>query len=229
MQSQKIIWENQSELYAKFHSTSDLPKKYFDLLLNNNSGLIIDIGSGNGSYLPFLTGKGNKVVAVDLSYSLLSKIKRDPFVYLVQADASALPFRGGVFSGAFSFSVLPCVPYEKWNDFFKETARILSKESSFILVVSNIWSFFTPLRVFMIWIGKYTFGAIVHTTISNVKSFVDRSGFVITQYQTLYKPPTGTSKLRLCGSYIAAAVDEVIKKVFRLWGSDLLVMLKKRR
>jgi demethylmenaquinone methyltransferase / 2-methoxy-6-polyprenyl-1,4-benzoquinol methylase len=67
-----------------------------DLRLPKGS-VVLDVAAGTGDFTRELHKQGQRAVATDLSYNMLSVGKEMP--ERVQADASVLPFRSGSFDG----------------------------------------------------------------------------------------------------------------------------------
>jgi ubiquinone/menaquinone biosynthesis C-methylase UbiE len=75
---------------------------------------VLDVGCGSGLFFNQVANDAAMVVGVDVSRKLLilakHKGKKFPNVVVVQADADLLPFRSGVFSHVFAFTVLQNMP-----------------------------------------------------------------------------------------------------------------------
>jgi ubiquinone/menaquinone biosynthesis C-methylase UbiE len=82
--------------------------------LNVRSAAVLDVGCGSGLLFKHVANDAAVVVGVDVSRKLLIlaklKGKKFPNVFVVQADADFLPFRPGVFSRVFAFTVLQNMP-----------------------------------------------------------------------------------------------------------------------
>lgn len=85
--------------------------------LNDLSGNVLDVGCGSGLFFSQIATKTQLIVGVDISHNLLIKAKAQAKqlsnVHIVQADADHLPFKNGVFSLIFSFTVLQNMPKPK--------------------------------------------------------------------------------------------------------------------
>ena len=79
-------------------------------LVGGAEGRILDVGCGTGRNLP-LYPSGARVVGLEPSAETLARARRRaPATLLIQGDAQALPFRGGVFDTVVSGLVFCSVP-----------------------------------------------------------------------------------------------------------------------
>lgn len=108
------------------------------LEMNANPGYWLDLGCGPGQIARKVAARTPaRIVAVDVSFNMLRSAAGTtqrgalPPLLLVQADASALPFRGGVFDLVFSNSVLHHLA--RPLPFLEEAARVLREGGKFFL------------------------------------------------------------------------------------------------
>jgi len=100
---------------------------------------VLDIGSGTGVLLPLLrqvTGKGNRVFALDISFNMLKRSAekfRNLFSY-IQSDASALPLVGEIFDKVICFAVFPHFPFKK--KVLSEIERVLKNRGEIFIAHS---------------------------------------------------------------------------------------------
>jgi demethylmenaquinone methyltransferase/2-methoxy-6-polyprenyl-1,4-benzoquinol methylase len=99
-----------------------------------NGGTILDLGCGTGKLGALLARRGRLITGLDLSHQMLVRAAAtsSPRLSLVQGSAFALPFRGGVFSGAVSGFLL-----RNLDDLplaFRELARVLRPRAPIALV-----------------------------------------------------------------------------------------------
>ncbi|HEX3715728.1 MAG TPA: class I SAM-dependent methyltransferase [Trebonia sp.] len=106
-------------IYAYQHPRIDLAARLLDLAGPAPSGLVVDIGCGNGMYLAELARRGfpGRVLGVDLSAGMLSAARQRltsapsaTAVALAVADATALPLPGSAASLALAMHMLYHVP-----------------------------------------------------------------------------------------------------------------------
>ena len=104
-------------------------------LAKGYSGLILDLGCGEGTFSDTLVRCGKKVVAIDVDKT---NLKRN-FLYIL-ARAEHLPFKNSSFNQIFCLDVLEHVR----NDILaaKEMSRTLKKKGSLVLTTtSDKWRF----------------------------------------------------------------------------------------
>lgn len=89
---------------------------------------VLDVGSGTGNLAKFLTRRGIKVVAIDLSLAML---KENNTSHKVICDACYLPFRDGSFGGIVEYSVLSLLPEP--TQALKEMCRVAAMSSVLFL------------------------------------------------------------------------------------------------
>lgn len=145
MQSYDITAEMYEELYAE-----EQQRKYKKALENVNPAdiSVLDVGCGSGLFLKEVATQAKMVVGVDFSHRLLLKAeecaKSVENVYVLQADADHLPFRDGVFSAVFAFTILQNMPEPR--ETLSEIKRVA--KSSGRLVVTGLKKAF-PLSSFI--------------------------------------------------------------------------------
>lgn len=86
---------------------------------------LLEIGVGTGALAVPLSGRGRRIVGVDLSTSMLDRlVAKDPpdELRIAVADATRLPFADGVFSGAYCRWVLHLIP--DWRSAVADLARV---------------------------------------------------------------------------------------------------------
>ena len=75
---------------------------------------ILDVGCGSGLFFKEVAAQASLVIGVDVSRKLLFKAKEQGNAFsnvaVLQADADHLPFRDGLFSVVFAFTVFQNVP-----------------------------------------------------------------------------------------------------------------------
>jgi len=69
---------------------------------------VLDVGCGNGAYLPYYAAHTRDIVAMDISAEMLAAARKRgvPGVRFLQGDATALPFPAGTFDLLFANHVL---------------------------------------------------------------------------------------------------------------------------
>ncbi|HEX7482607.1 MAG TPA: class I SAM-dependent methyltransferase [Candidatus Bathyarchaeia archaeon] len=75
---------------------------------------VLDVGCGSGLFFKEVASQASLIIGVDVSLKLLYKAKEQASAFLnvavLQADADHLPFKDGLFSAVFAFTVLQNVP-----------------------------------------------------------------------------------------------------------------------
>jgi ubiquinone/menaquinone biosynthesis C-methylase UbiE len=100
--------------------------KWFDI---DSGQLVLDVGTGTGVLLPFLSrmvGSGGRVVGIDFSYSMVDKARKqadDEVLFVTNAGVGAIPFRSGTFNRVTCFSAFPHFPDKPRA--LSEMARVL--------------------------------------------------------------------------------------------------------
>jgi ubiquinone/menaquinone biosynthesis C-methylase UbiE len=89
---------------------------------------VLEIGPGFGATTRVLARRPGTLTVVELAESYCERLRRklDDDVGIVQADATAMPFPGGRFSGVVCFTMLHHVPSPKLQDqLLSEVSRVL--------------------------------------------------------------------------------------------------------
>ncbi|HSZ14227.1 MAG TPA: class I SAM-dependent methyltransferase [Solirubrobacteraceae bacterium] len=89
---------------------------------------VLEIGPGFGATTSVLARGAGSLTVLELSPSYCERLRRtlDPGVEVVQADATAMPFADGRFSGVVCFTMLHHVPSPQLQDrLLQEVARVL--------------------------------------------------------------------------------------------------------
>ncbi|MFX1245337.1 MAG: class I SAM-dependent methyltransferase [Promethearchaeota archaeon] len=114
-------------------------------------GVCVEIGIGTGMALDILKPVSSTIVAVDISWQMLTlayrKIQADPLVHLALADGENLPFRQNVMSLAFGMTVLEFVPNPK--KILSEVYRCLHPAGWLVLGIltsTNVWALERRIR-----------------------------------------------------------------------------------
>jgi SAM-dependent methyltransferase len=95
---------------------------------------ILDLGAGDGAYLPFLAHKVGRVVAIEINRDLCGLIKADGFE-AVLADARFIPFKDDAFGSVWASEIVEHTP--SFN-MIEEIERVTRK--TIIITMPNPWS-----------------------------------------------------------------------------------------
>ena len=78
---------------------------------------ILDLGCGNGAYMPFLRKKADMIVGLDVLPELCKVAKlRNKDSHIVRAHAMKLPFRSKAFDGVWASEIVEHLPTWKVLD-----------------------------------------------------------------------------------------------------------------
>lgn len=136
-----LFWDEQhivddfGRCYYLYGAEKKLCQHYFP-----DGGLILDLGCGAGRTTVPLHEAGYKVVGADLSFRMLTFMKRRfPYLNAVHADAAALPFASRKFDGVlFSYNGLSFLhPIDARHRAIAEIFRVLKTGGSFVLSAHN--------------------------------------------------------------------------------------------
>lgn len=165
IKNQRQVWDDIAKEWYKFRDTDknkDNPTQnsIFNFL-KNQSGKVLDLGSGTGVYLTKIPN--GKIYLVDFSKEMIkiakekAKSEKIPAEFLI-SDITNLPFEDNYFDSAIIISVLMCV--EKSEDrerTIKELYRVLKPKSKALVNVWNKdskWFKNSPKERYMNWRDK---------------------------------------------------------------------------
>jgi ubiquinone/menaquinone biosynthesis C-methylase UbiE len=98
---------------------------------------LLDVGSGQGKFVPELVKKGFNVIGVEPSSVLIESAKVSyPNTQFVQASATDLPFQDGVFDFVMCVETLEHIP--NTEKAVSEMARVLKPGGKLIIIDKNI-------------------------------------------------------------------------------------------
>jgi SAM-dependent methyltransferase len=109
-----------------YDGTRALPKDVMDKVVERlvdalGGGRILDVGVGTGRFAAPLVSAGIDVVGIDLARNMMSRAREKGLSCLLQANATALPFRDVAFESATMVHVLHLIP--DWQAALSEVAR----------------------------------------------------------------------------------------------------------
>lgn len=134
--------------------------RYVDNFLKHivwkNNSLIIDNATGSGYMAIELAKKGYNVIAIDLTFAELvklrqtvKKLKLQKKILLVCASSEELPIKSNVAHGMAANAILEHLPNEKKA--VQEIARVLKKHASLMVAVPillrYVWPFLWPVNI----------------------------------------------------------------------------------
>ena len=132
-----------------------IKKLVLDLVPENKSQKILELGVGPGIYYKVFAQRNHYVIGIDISKEMLKKTRTNLKINyyntsnLILADAEFLPFRIN------SIDIINCIevlrhlpqPYKTIWNVFREMQRILSKQGFILLTLPNI---LFPLNLFSV-------------------------------------------------------------------------------
>ena len=119
------------------HYKSEFPKEILDLYAEKKVKRILDLGSGDGTHLSFLSQLGFEVVGIEISdegiKKTMERIKGNQFkINVLQRDIFLpLPFDSNFFDAVFSFQALNHNTLPNILNLFEEINRVLKKGGIF--------------------------------------------------------------------------------------------------
>ena len=139
MKSQEKIWNNIAKEWNEFKNH---PPAYTIEFLKNQTGKVLDLGSGSGRNL--IKIKKGKMYLLDFSKEMIKFAKKRaekekiPSEFFV-SNLTKLPFENNFFDSAICISALHCIEGEKNREkVVKELFRVLKKDSQTEI---GVWNF----------------------------------------------------------------------------------------
>ncbi len=131
------VYQKNYEFQESFWWFVGMRKIYSSILdnVNNQSAVrrVLDVGCGVGNNMNTL-GKYGSVLGIDVSNVPLQFCKKKGFNKCVQADATELPFQGGVFSIVAALNIIEHV--ENDVKLIQELKRVCQKGGTILIVTS---------------------------------------------------------------------------------------------
>ena len=136
----KRVKENYSLIAKDFSRTRKEPWPEIKFLFQDYlspDNRVLDLGCGNGRYLPFFQESRVKYSGIDNCEALIDIAKRKyPQAQFQTGNALNLPFSDNFFNNIYSIAVLHQIPSEPLRmQFLKEVKRTLKPEGTVILTV----------------------------------------------------------------------------------------------
>lgn len=156
----QVQYFEKEDLSRKFYVLEAWQKKYVDNFLKNilfkNNSLIIDNATGSGYMAIELAKKGYNVIAIDLTFAellklkaTLDKLKFQKNILLVCASSEDLPIKSNVAQGMVANAILEHLPHEKKA--INEIGRVLKKNALLMLAMpiqlQFVWPFLWPVNI----------------------------------------------------------------------------------
>ena len=100
----------------------------------SSCGWLLDLGAGNGAYLPYLARNAERVIAIEISRDLCNLIKSDGYE-AVLADARFIPFKNDAFDCVWASEIIEHTPS---FDVIVEIERVARR--TILATMPNPWS-----------------------------------------------------------------------------------------
>jgi len=113
-------------------------------LLGNlpENSLILDVGSGRGTWSFELANMGYRVIGIDYAKNAVAKANKDAKdrglekkIKFIEADVLNIPFKEPIFDAVIDFGLMQHIQKENWNDYIKEITRVIKPGGYFLKVV----------------------------------------------------------------------------------------------
>jgi len=168
---------------------------------NPKSGLLLDLGCGQGYLTRYFLKLGIEAVGVDISRKLIKNAKENvPSRSFVSADGVKLPFREESFNTVILNDVLEHVPYNLANPMLNEVERTLKVGGKLYISVENRYMVREghSLIPFLTWFPRSCWDAIYKLftkrpmypyypyTISRLEKLCRKANFIYENYTWFY-------------------------------------------
>ena len=136
----KNYYDSVGDRFRNEKPDSQFIKRYIstevDLFLHElpSGALILDLGSGPGSYAKFFRSSGLNPVCVDIAPAMVRACKRLGLISCVM-EAEHLGLSNGFFDGVWSYACLLHLPKEKIPGVLDEVSRVLKPRGMFFVSV----------------------------------------------------------------------------------------------
>ena len=137
-----ISFEKAADYYDRTRALApETMEELIDDLVPELAGDVLEIGVGTGRFALPLHSAGVSMFGVDLAAPMIARLIENaggtaPFPLAI-GDATALPFRSGVFDAAVAVHVLHLIP--AWRDVLTELIRVIKPGGRFLLDPGGGW------------------------------------------------------------------------------------------
>ena len=114
----------------RYHSAEEFRAQLRDFILSlPPHAAVLDCGSGPGKEACVIAKSARKVVALDLSANMLTKVKENnPLIEIVQANMNTLPFATSSFDALWCSRALIHIPQEDLAQTLTEFYRVVKRD-----------------------------------------------------------------------------------------------------
>jgi len=190
------------------------------------SGLLLDLGCGQGYLRHYFLNKHVKVVGVDVDKALLKTARNMHNDPLILADATKLPFREGSFHTVILNDILEHIPYDRAKGLVSEIRKSLTSSGRVFISVANKYQIREPHTKipFLTWFPQQTWNAILRHfekqatftyypyTIRRLKELCTATCFSYQNYTWFY------ARNKIIGESIADPLVRKMTKLMRMLG-----------
>ena len=136
-QNQKEIW---NKIAPEWHEYKKKSSKLSQEFLSNQTGNVLDLGSGSGRHLTKI--KNGKMYLVDFSEEMIKLAKKKARRIKINAEFKTanmnnLPFKKDFFDSAISISAMHCTPKSQHKKIIKELHRVLKPNAKALIGIWN--------------------------------------------------------------------------------------------
>lgn len=172
-------------------------------------GLVLDVGCGTGNYTLELTRREATVVGIDSSFDMILSAKRKAKeqglkAHFVAGKGEALPFKSGVFDGAFSITTLCFASNAAMM--VDEIKRVVRLEGEVVLGELNKLSYWALLRRIKALFKESSYRGARFFSLKGLKRFLEEKGFGDLKWSScLYFPPIDSQWFLKCCKFFEGA------------------------
>ena len=137
MESQQKVWE---KIAPEWHEYKEIPSKLSQAFLKQQSGKVLDLGSGSGRLMRKI--KNGKMYLVDFSEKMIKLAKQKAKKLGIEiecqvANMTKLPYENNFFDAAISISAFHCLSPKQHKKAVKELYRVMKPEAEVLIGVWN--------------------------------------------------------------------------------------------
>lgn len=147
----KTIYRTSVKLAEKLRLYNTRVDRYSRFINNyiRELGVLLDLGSGSGTFSKKLLGRAMLVIALDINFNSLRNIS-NPYIEKVCADAQVIPFKDKCIDTVISISLLEHLPCPEMC--LHETNRVLKEKGHLIIQLPNLLWYIEPHTKFPLFI-----------------------------------------------------------------------------
>ncbi len=137
MKSQQEIW---NAIASDWHKYKEIPSKLSQAFLKQQTGKVLDLGSGSGRHLTKI--KNGKIYLVDFSENMIKLAKQKAKKLGINAEfqvaeMTKLPYENNFFDVGISISAFHCLNSKQHKKAVKELYRVMKPKAKALIGVWN--------------------------------------------------------------------------------------------